>query len=275
MINELNHVGGRVQDLEASLAFYGGLGAEVVDRLFMPGARVNRVHIQLASSLVELLYHEEPDPQASYGLNHIRFMTDDLDGDYARLMALGYAEISSPRVAGSGQGRLAFLSDPNGVRVELLQRSEEFRIAPITHGPVQEFTHIGIAAPDFAAAVEFYGTHLGMTRVAEDTFRLGPDTLKLIPPPATPIAHLDLHHAHPHALHHRPRQPPHPLPPHRVAGGLCHGCPAAEPVANWIWVFPSAPKRSDFSSDCGWFTPPEPQIRAISPLYPPPSSTGR
>jgi hypothetical protein len=107
-------------------------------------------------------------------------------------MALGYAEISSPRVAGSGQGRLAFLSDPNGVRVELLQRSEEFRIPPITHGPVQALTHIGIAAADVEAAVEFYGTHLGMTRVTDDTFRLGPDTLKLVPPPATPIAQLTL-----------------------------------------------------------------------------------
>jgi catechol 2,3-dioxygenase-like lactoylglutathione lyase family enzyme len=190
VIYELNHVGGRVRDLEASLSFYGGLGAEVVDRLFMPGPRVNRVHIQVATGLIELLHHEEPDAQASYGLNHIGFMTDDLDGDYARLIALGYAELSPPKVAGSGQGRLAFLSDPNGVRVELLQRSEEFRIAPITHGPVQEFTHVGIGASDFDAAVEFYGTHLGMQRAADDTFRLGPDTLKLVPPPATSIAQL-------------------------------------------------------------------------------------
>jgi catechol 2,3-dioxygenase-like lactoylglutathione lyase family enzyme len=188
VIYELNHVGGRVRDLEASLSFYGGLGAEVVDRLFMPGPRVHRVHIQLATGLVELLYHEEPDAQATYGLNHIGFMTDDLDGDYARLMALGYAELSSPRVAGSGQGRLAFLSDPNGVRVELLQRSEDFRVAPITGGP--GFAYVAVAAPDHAAAVEFYGTHLGMQQLTDDTFRLGADTLKLAAAPATPIAHL-------------------------------------------------------------------------------------
>ena len=192
MIYELNHVGGRVQDLEASLSFYGGLGAEVVDRLLIPGPRVNRVHIQVATGLVELLHHEEPDPQATYGLNHIGFMTDDLDGDYARLMDLGYAELSSPRVAGSGQGRLAFLSDPNGVRVELLQRSEQFRVAPITTGPVRAFAHIAVAAPDPGAAIDFYGTHLGMERVADDTFRLGADTLKLVPPPAASIAHLAL-----------------------------------------------------------------------------------
>ena len=93
MIYELNHVGGRVRDLEASLEFYSGLGAEVVDRLFMPNSRVHRVHIQLATSLVELLYHEDDDPHATYGLNHVGFMTDDLDADYARLIAQGYAEL--------------------------------------------------------------------------------------------------------------------------------------------------------------------------------------
>jgi catechol 2,3-dioxygenase-like lactoylglutathione lyase family enzyme len=200
MIYELNHVGGRVQDLEASLGFYGGLGAEVVDRLFMSGSRVNRVHIQLATGLVELLHHEQPDPEATYGLNHVGFMTDDLDGDYARLMVLGYDELSSPRVAGSGQGRLAFLSDPNGVRVELLQRSEEFRVPPITSGPVQALSYVGVAAPDVDAAVEFYGTHLGMSRVADDTFRLGADAVKLLPSATTTIDHLGLAGAAPQAL---------------------------------------------------------------------------
>jgi catechol 2,3-dioxygenase-like lactoylglutathione lyase family enzyme len=192
MIYELNHVGGRVQDLDASLAFYGGLGAEVVDRLFMGGSRVNRVHIQLATGLVELLHHEQPDPEATYGLNHVGFMTDDLDGDYARLIALGYGELSAPRVAGSGQGRLAFLADPNGVRVELLQRSEEFRVPPITAGPVQALSYVGIAAADVDAAAEFYGTHLGMERIADDTFRLGADAVKLLPSATTTIDHLGL-----------------------------------------------------------------------------------
>lgn len=192
MIYELNHVGGRVRDLDASLSFYDGLGAEVVDRLFMTNSGVHRVHLQVATGLVELLHHEEPDPQAAYGLNHVGFMTDDLDGDYARLMALGYGEISSPRVAGSGQGRLAFLSDPNGVRVELLQRSEEFRVPPITAGPVHGLSYVAVAAPDLDAAIEFYGTHLGMERVADDTFRIGADAVKLVPRATSSIDHLGL-----------------------------------------------------------------------------------
>lgn len=196
MIYELNHVGGPVQDLDASLAFYAGIGAEVVDRLFMTNSRVHRVHIQLGTGLVELLHNEEPAPDATYGLNHVGFMTDDLDGDYARLIRLGYDELTPPRIAGSGQGRLGFLADPNGVRVELLQRSEEFRVPPITSGPVRRLTHVALAAPDLDAAVEFYGTHLGMHRdPGTTTFRLGPDAVHLsnsLPPATTPINHLGL-----------------------------------------------------------------------------------
>ncbi|MGW6276222.1 VOC family protein [Kribbella sp. NPDC055071] len=196
MIYELNHVGGRVRELDASLAFYGGLGAEVVDRLFMAGSRVNRVHIQLGNGLVELLHHEVPDPDAGYGLNHVGFMTDDLDGDYARLISLGYGELSPPKVAGSGQGRLAFLADPNGVRIELLQRSEEFRVPPIASAHALSF--VALDAPDLDAAVEFYGTHLGMERVPSDDavrFRLGNDAILLsssLPEAITPINHLGL-----------------------------------------------------------------------------------
>jgi len=209
VIYELNHVGGPVRDLEASLAFYTGLGAEVVDRLFMTSSRVHRVHVQIATGLVELLHKEDPDQEADYGLNHVGFMTDDLDADYARLIGLGYAELSSPRTASSGQGRLAFLADPNGVRIELLQRSEDFRIPPITSGPVRRLSFIALSAPDLQAAAEFYGTHLGMQRDPSDEriFRIGGDSIKLcesLPPATTPINHLGLSAIDPHPDIHDP-----------------------------------------------------------------------
>jgi catechol 2,3-dioxygenase-like lactoylglutathione lyase family enzyme len=202
VIYELNHVGARIRDLDASLAFYTEtVGAEVVDRLFMTNARVDRVHVQIATGLVELLHHREVDPDATYGLNHVGFMTDDLDGDYSRLTGAGYAEISAPRTAGSGQGRLAFLADPNGVRIELLQRSEEFRIPPITSGPVRRLSYVALAAPDLEAAVEFYCGQLGMQRWTQDEpgdavyVRIGNDALKLsrsTPTTTTPVDHLGL-----------------------------------------------------------------------------------
>ncbi|MGC4942002.1 VOC family protein [Kribbella sp. DT2] len=195
MIYELNHVGGPVQDLDTSLAFYTDLGAQVVDRLFMEGPKVTRVHLQLGTGLIELLHNQNPAPDATYGLNHVGFMTDDLDGDYARLIAAGYSELTPPKIAGSGQGRLAFLADPNGNRVELLQRAEEFRIPPITTGPLRRLSHIALDAPDLTAATTFYGTHLGLQQTDPETFRSSQDTLKLSPTwPATttPVNHLAL-----------------------------------------------------------------------------------
>ena len=219
MIYELNHVGGRVRDLEASLEFYSGLGAEVVDRLFMPNSRVHRVHIQLGTGLVELLYHEDPDPDATYGLNHVGFMTDDLDADYARLIALGYAELSAPKVAGSGQGRLAFLADPNGTRIELLQRSEEFRIPPITAGPCPpaQLHRAGLTRSRRRRRVLRHP--LGHAQrpfggLPARSFRIGPDAVKLsklLAPSNDPDQPPRPHHDQSAAGHPRPRRPPRDL----------------------------------------------------------------
>lgn len=197
MIYELNHVGMRIRDLEASLRFYvDQLGAEVVDELFMANGQTDRVHIQLAGGLIELLHPHQPGADVTWGVDHIGFMTDDLDGDHARLVERGFAFSVPPKVAGSGQGRLAFLSDPNGVRVELLQREEEFRVAPI-EGHVQALAHISLAAPNLEEAVTFYRDDLGMQPVDTDGtltyLRHQNDTIELVSSPSNrPIRGLAL-----------------------------------------------------------------------------------
>ncbi|MBM7789093.1 VOC family protein [Tenggerimyces flavus] len=184
MIYELNHVGMRIRDLSASLAFYvDQLGAVIVDELFVANGQTDRVHIQLAGGLIELLHPHQPGPDVTWGVDHIGFMTDDLDGDHARLVSRGFTFSTPPKVAGSGQGRLAFLSDPNGVRVELLQRSEEFRVPPI-EGPVQALAHISLSAPNLEEAVTFYRDDLGMSLVETDGtgtyLRHQNDTIELV-----------------------------------------------------------------------------------------------
>lgn len=184
MIYELNHVGMRIRDLSASLGFYVDLlGARVVDELFMTNGQTDRVHIQLAGGLIELLHPREPRSDTTWGVDHIGFMTDDLDGDHARLVSRGFTFSVPPKVAGSGQGRLAFCSDPNGVRVELLQRSEEFRVAPIS-GAVRALAHVSLAAPNLEDAVTFYRDDLGMqpveTNGAPTYLRHQNDTIELV-----------------------------------------------------------------------------------------------
>jgi catechol 2,3-dioxygenase-like lactoylglutathione lyase family enzyme len=199
VIYELNHVGMRVADLAASVRFYTEvLGARVVDEMYIPAGRTDRVHVQIAGGLVEFLHPHEPPPDpvtdTRFGVDHVGFMTDDLDRDHARLLDAGFTFSVPPKVAGSGQGRLAFLTDPNGVRVELLQRKEELRVPTIQDGPARALAYVSLAAPDLPAAEAFYGGNLAMTPVSRtngpggtrSNFRHGDDHLELVGGPPQP-----------------------------------------------------------------------------------------
>jgi catechol 2,3-dioxygenase-like lactoylglutathione lyase family enzyme len=194
MIYELNHVGTRIRDLDDSLAFWVGiLGAKVVSEAFIPSSRTDCVYLQIADGMVELLRPADPPAETTFGLDHIAFMTDDLDSEHQRLVGAGFESLVDPKVAGTGRGRLAFLADPSTVRVELLQREEEFRVAPI-EGFVRSLDHYSVTADDLDASRAFYGGELGMTPLArlDDAtggrsayFHLGDDAVEVHHPGAT------------------------------------------------------------------------------------------
>ncbi len=164
MINELNHFGIVVRDLDASLAFYqGAFGARVVFQKIVPASKTDIVYLQIAGGMIELLHPQEPADDETFGITHIAFMSDDLDADYQRLVSHGAGELSAPKIAGSGVGRLAFVADPNGARVELIQRDLAMRTEPIEHPHVAAFDHYSVMANDLDAARAFYGDQLGMT----------------------------------------------------------------------------------------------------------------
>lgn len=163
MIYELNHVGIVIKDLEKSAAFYEDvLGARVVARNFIPSNQTDVAYVQIAGGMIELLHRRRPSPGDVFGITHIGFMTDDLDADYRALVESGCESLVEPRVAGTGIGRLGFLRDPNGARVELLQRELNFRTAPIADGVIKSFDHYSVRANDLVAAQDFYGRRLGM-----------------------------------------------------------------------------------------------------------------
>ncbi len=170
MIKELNHVGIVVRDLDASLAFYQrAFGAVIVFQSIIPASQTDVVYLQIAGGMIELLHPRNPSPDESFGITHIAFMTDDLDADYRRLVTHGATELVAPRVAGTGVGRLAFVSDPNGARVELLQRDLAMRSEPIEHPHVAAFDHYSVIANDLDAARAFYGDQLGMATLTTET----------------------------------------------------------------------------------------------------------
>ncbi len=163
MIHELNHFGIVVRDLEKSLAFYQGvLGAKIVYKGFIPPSKTDVIYLLITGGLIELLHPAEPKPDTAFGITHIAFMTDDLEGDYERLTASGIEGLSAPRPAGSGAGRLAFVRDPNGARVELIRRDLAMRDEPVEHPIIRSFDHYSMIANDLDAALDFYVGKLGM-----------------------------------------------------------------------------------------------------------------
>ncbi|ANY84704.1 hypothetical protein BB934_41875 (plasmid) [Microvirga ossetica] len=179
MIHELNHFGIVVRDLEKSLAFYQDLlGAKIVYKGFIPPTRTDVVYLLISGGMIELLYRPEPPAGETFGITHVAFMSDDLDADYERLTGLGYKGLVAPKVAGSGVGRLAFLSDPNGARIELIQRDLEMRAEPVTHDVIKSFDHYSVLANDLDAALILYRDVMGMKVLKEMT----------VPHPTNPLS---------------------------------------------------------------------------------------
>jgi catechol 2,3-dioxygenase-like lactoylglutathione lyase family enzyme len=122
-------------------------------------------------------------------------MTDDLDADHQRLADAGFSFSVTPKMAGSGVGRLAFLSDPNGVRIELIERDDTYK-QPSIEGRIKSFDHISLLARDLASAEAFYGEFIGMSMLkrmrvdARDLnmvyLNMGDDVVELLQPAQLP-----------------------------------------------------------------------------------------
>jgi lactoylglutathione lyase len=117
------HVGLRVEDLERSLAFYTRLGYEVVGTvpetefgsltmLKLPGDEF------VALELVHDPNHGEIEPG---GLNHLVISIEDVHATVADLAARGVQAEAPASPDGSTGFWTAWLTDPDGYRVELVQ----------------------------------------------------------------------------------------------------------------------------------------------------------
>jgi catechol 2,3-dioxygenase-like lactoylglutathione lyase family enzyme len=123
------HVAVKTADLDASETFYREhFDAEVVDRgdaADGEGATaVNHVTLDVADKLV-YLFDEAPYEAAGIvdrlptGFLHYGFVVPDVDAAHDELTTAGVEFLMEPTTF--GDLRIAFLSDPDGVRVELIE----------------------------------------------------------------------------------------------------------------------------------------------------------
>jgi lactoylglutathione lyase len=123
----LIHTCYRILDIDRSVAFYEALGFEERRRVPIRDEATN-VFMNLpedgAEPRLELTCnHGRTEPyELGTGYGHIAITTSDLDGTLARLKEQGIEPERPPYSIREGGNRLCFVRDPDGYRIEILER---------------------------------------------------------------------------------------------------------------------------------------------------------
>lgn len=123
------HVAIKVDDLGACQEFYQKLfGAELIERGYADeregATAVNHVVLSIADKRV-YLFDQAPYEAAGLvdevppGFLHFGFVVDDVETAYEHVASAGIEFIMEPSVF--GELKIAFFTDPTGVRIELLE----------------------------------------------------------------------------------------------------------------------------------------------------------
>lgn len=129
-----DHIGLNVHDLDKAVAWYAdALGLEVEQQGVVEKVGLSFVMLMASDGFrLELLARSgsEPGLRASNaleaalteGYGHMALETSDLDAMYQHLVDKGATPIWDPRPAPVPRSRMAWVSDPEGNLIELLQR---------------------------------------------------------------------------------------------------------------------------------------------------------
>jgi len=123
----LIHTCYRITDIDRSVAFYTALGFEEVRRLPIRDEAVN-VFMNMPGDgeepRLELTHNFGVDSyDLGSGYGHIAITTPDLDARLAELAEQGIEPEKPPYTVREGGSRLCFVRDPDGYRIELIERS--------------------------------------------------------------------------------------------------------------------------------------------------------
>ena len=122
---ELIHTCYRIGDIDRSVAFYEALGFEETGRFPIRDDAIN-VFMGLPGdgARLELTYNHGVDSyELGTGYNHIAITSSDLDSTLSNLAQQGIEPEKPPYSVREGGSRLCFVRDPDGYRVEIIERS--------------------------------------------------------------------------------------------------------------------------------------------------------
>ena len=124
----LIHTCYRIFDIDRSVDFYTALGFNELRRVPIREEATN-VFMNLPEDgdepRLELTYNlDQSEPyDIGNGYGHIAITTSDLDGTLSELAEQGIAPEKPPYTIREGGNRLCFVRDPDGYRIELIERA--------------------------------------------------------------------------------------------------------------------------------------------------------
>ena len=139
MILEVRHTGMVVASLDISLAFYTGLGLQLMDRRREKGSYIDAVvglkdaDLEWAKlsaadgAVLELIqYHshpESPGPTASqrHGCSHLSYTVEDIQDAAGTVQSLGGRVVGQPALDPAGRHRVVYCADPDGILLEIVE----------------------------------------------------------------------------------------------------------------------------------------------------------
>jgi len=118
----------RIGEIDRSVAFYNALGFEEIGRMPIGDEAIN-VFMNIPGDgdmpRLELTYNFGVDSyELGTGYNHIAIAAGNLDETLARLAEQGIEPERPPYSVREGGSRLCFVRDPDGYRIELIERED-------------------------------------------------------------------------------------------------------------------------------------------------------
>ena len=135
----IEHVSIRCRDLGTSIEYFRRMfDAEVILRR-KPGEGRRIVFLRIGDTMLELMEmgpaSEPVEPLTHYGFHHIGIKVEDFKSAYQDLKAKGANFLGEPFEPTPGI-RLAFLQEPNGAVIELVQRDPKVFQKALAEGDV-------------------------------------------------------------------------------------------------------------------------------------------
>jgi lactoylglutathione lyase len=124
-MSELIHTCYRIGEIDRSVAFYEALGMEEIGRMPIRDEAIN-VFMGFPGDgpRLELTYNHGVDSyELGTGYNHVAITVENLDEVLPELAEQGIEPEKPPYTVREGGSRLCFVRDPDGYRIELIERS--------------------------------------------------------------------------------------------------------------------------------------------------------